>query len=195
MQKVKFNITRDSVIEKAVIECLTEMYAKSQPSADFNELRIQYSGTDTPFYQWYYLSTEEFHYILNKYIEAYGMKDSKKEYLELIIDNLKKGYFVDDYKPSWEDEYGYHPGYRDYKDETSLIEKIGKEAADKVFEILNERNNFYKTDREESSFSATIALGCSPTSNEQTVKEHWGDIEINPRHLNENTFYLEDFES
>ena len=60
MPKKKFNIDRSSVIEQAILECLTEMYAKAQPSADFNELMKLYKGTNKPFYQWYYLSEEEF---------------------------------------------------------------------------------------------------------------------------------------
>ena len=67
MPKKKFNINRSFILEQAVLECLTEMYAKAQPSADFNELMKLYKGTNKPFYQWYYLSEEEFKYILNKY--------------------------------------------------------------------------------------------------------------------------------
>ena len=70
MSKKNFKIDRSSVIEQAILECLTEMYAKVQPSADFNKLMESYKGTNKPFYQWYYLSEEEFHYILNKYLEA-----------------------------------------------------------------------------------------------------------------------------
>ena len=63
MSKKNFKINRSSVIEQAVLECLTEMYAKAQPSADFNKLMYTYKGTNVPFFEWYYLSFEEFKYI------------------------------------------------------------------------------------------------------------------------------------
>ena len=194
MSKKNFKIDRSSVIEQAILECLTEMYAKAQPSADFNKLMELYKGTNKPFYQWYYLSEEEFHYILNKYLEAYKIKDNRQDYLDLIIDNLKNGYYVNVYKKAWTDEYGFHPSYKDYKEEKSLIEKIGEDTANEVFDILKERNNYYKVNLEENKFTFTIALGCSPTSNAKTVLEHWGDIEINPRHLTEDEFWAEEFE-
>ncbi len=194
MSKKNFKIDRSSVIEQAILECLTEMYAKAQPSADFNKLMELYKGTNKPFYQWYYLSEEEFHYILNKYLEAYKIKDNRQEYLDLIIDDISNEYFVDDYKKSYTDEYGFHPGYRDYKKEMPLKDKIGEDAVNKVFEVLKERNNFYKTNIEKERFCTTIALGCSPTSNVKTVLEHWGNIKIDSRHLTENDFYEEDFE-
>ena len=76
----------------------------------------------------------------------------------------------------------------------SLKDKIGEDAVNKVFEVLKERNNFYKTNIEKERFCTTIALGCSPTSNVKTVLEHWGNIEIKPRHLTEDEFWTEDFE-
>ena len=194
MQNKKFNIDRSSVIEQAILECLTEMYAKAQPSTDFNELMKLYKGTNKPFYQWYYLSEEEFKYILNKYLEAYKIKDNRQDYLDLIIDDLKNGYYINVYKKAWTDKYGFHPGYKDYKEEKSLIEKIGEDTANEVFDILKERNNYYKVNLEENKFTFTIALGCSPTSNAKTVLEHWGNIEIKPRHLTEDEFWEEDFE-
>lgn len=194
MPKKKFNIDRSSIIEQAILECLTEMYAKAQPSADFNELIKLYKGTNKPFYQWYYLSEEEFKYILNKYLEAYKIKDKRQDYLDLIIDDLKNGYYVNVYKNAWTDEYGFHPGYKDYKEEKSLIKKIGEDTANKVFDILEERNHYYKVNLEENKFTSTIAFGCSPTSNVKTVLEHWGNIEIKPRHLTEDEFWEEDFE-
>ena len=74
-----FRLTRNDVIKKAYDECLTEMYAKAQPPLDYMDtVRRIKKGEEVetkldPLYQRHYLSQDEFHYILNKYIEAYGM--------------------------------------------------------------------------------------------------------------------------
>ena len=33
-----YNINREDIIEEAYMKCMTEMYAKAQPSANFSEL-------------------------------------------------------------------------------------------------------------------------------------------------------------
>ena len=70
-------LDRDNIIQRAVHECLEEMYAKAQPSANYKELiekvksgKIEDSH-ENPVYNRHYLSQEEFEYIKNKYIEAY----------------------------------------------------------------------------------------------------------------------------
>ena len=61
--------------------------------------------------------------------------------------------------------------------------------------------NYYRYDREESNFSARVALGCSPTSNQKTVIDYWKkqgvDVEIverNPRLLWDMDYYGDEFE-
>ena len=60
---------------------------------------------------------------------------------------------------------------------------------------------FYRFNREENSFSTSIALGASPTSNPESVKEYWKsqgiDIEIeerNPLLFWERDYYGDEFE-
>ena len=196
MEDKKYNITRQDVINEAYDKCLTEMYAKSQPSANFKELCEKYAGTNEHIFERYYLSQEEFNYILNKYVDAYGLHDKRKEFIDLIIENLQGEYSVDNYVGPHTDEYGYHPGYRSYKTESPLKDYIGEDNANKVFEVLNERKNFYYTSLEETRFKSSIALGCSPNSNEDSVKEYWEkqgvDLKIDPRHNDYNFFWEEE---
>ena len=56
-------LDRDQVIRKAYTECMAEMYAKAQPSADYYQLLEDAKngkiGKDEKVYERYYLSYEE----------------------------------------------------------------------------------------------------------------------------------------
>ena len=76
-------------------------------------------------------------------------------------------------------------GHRDAEHTKPLEELIGKEHAEIVFDLIKAFKNFYRFDRDEETFSFHIALGASPTSNANTVKEYWKsqgvDIEIDEK--------------
>jgi hypothetical protein len=176
-----FHLTRKSVIQKAYDECLTEMYAKAQPPLDYMDVvRRLKNGEEVetkldPIYQRHYLSQYEFHYILDKYIEAYGMSPYWKDSVETVEEYLKKG--------------GLKTVYKDDGKTTvrtpKLVDEIGEENAEKVFALIKDCKDFYRFDREESDFSCAISLGCSPMSNKERViqywKEHGKDITIEDR--------------
>lgn len=217
-------LSREDILERAYNECMIEMYAKSQPSANFNELLEGVkNGTiiDTPndkVFERYYLSYEEFHYILNKYVELYGMSEKWNSYLETV----EKYFTGEGRKDIWiaekTDEDGdKHPGYRSSEAVPHIKDTIynilkqyindsnSQEIRDKitkeVLSYIENCKNYYRYDREEHNFSARVALGCSPTSNKNSVIEYWKkqgkDIEIverNPRLLWDMDYYGEEFE-
>ena len=122
------------------------------------------------------------------------------EIIDIFNDKLKINIIED-----WEDEHGHHPGYRSYETVPPLVDQISnclvkyalsdianemaKEVTSIVLENIKNCKNYYRFDREEESFDCSIALGASPTSNPETVKQWWKenynvDIEIeehNPR--------------
>ncbi len=200
-------LNRETVIKQAFHDCMEEMYAKAQPSADYDTLielvkKGVISESETPIYQRYYLSQKEFEYIRNKYIEAYGLKSHWKSDIELLEEYLKKG----GTKDTWiKQEDG--PGHRGYETVVPLEEQIrnltnnSKEITDIVFANITDCKNFYRFDREESDFSYSVTLGASPTSNPQSVIDYWKsqgiDIVIeerNPLLFWEMDYYGEDFE-
>ena len=219
-----YNINREDIIDEAYMKCMTEMYAKAQPSANFSELLDGVkNGTivDTPYdkvFERYYLSYEEFHYILKKYIDVYGMTEKWSDYL----DTVERYFTGDGRKDIWiaekTDEDGYrHPGYRSSEvvphikdtihnilnqyindnNSQEILDKITKE----VLSYVENCKNYYRYDREEHNFSARVALGCSPTSNKDSVTEYWKkqgvDVEIverNPRLLWDMDYYGDEFE-
>lgn len=201
-------IDREFIINRALDECMTEMYAKAQPSADFHQIledvksgKIKDDPHD-PVYNRYYLSYDEFQYILHKYIDAYGLNETWTSNIEVLERYFKGEGRKDIWIPGKVDEDGYeHPGYRSSEEvphikdaiETLLADiipnenicAIAKDVSKKVFEYINNCKEYYRFDREEQSFSANVALGCSPTSNKETVinywKEHGVDVKIKDR--------------
>ena len=213
-------LDRKEILEKAYHECMTEMYAKSQPSADYNQLLKDAKngkiGKDERVYERYYLSHEEFKHILGKYKEAYNIKSHWIDDIEVLERYIKEGGSKDKYIESHTDENGnYHPGYRSYEkvkplkeqlsdvlEEYSLYdENMHNKLYDTVTNIIDTCKNFYRFDREESSFDCSVALGPSPNSCAEAVIQYWAhqgvDIKIeerNPLLLWDMDYYGDDFE-
>lgn len=185
-------LDKDKIMEEAMIRCYREMYRKAQPRGDFDKYRRMIKNgelpKDTRIYERHYLPQKEFEYILNKYVKAYRFENQWKSDVDLILQHMKNGGFRDAY----------------YKDKSiiehtaPLYEQIGKENADKVIQFVEELKDFFRFDRDESEFRSSIALGCSPTSNPETVKEYWKsqgiDVEINEKkNLTEDDYWELDY--
>lgn len=219
-------LNRDKVISQAFHECMKEMYAKAQPSVDYDQLIADFKsgkiteGPNDRIYDRYYLSMEEFTYILDKYVKAYNIEGKWTRYMEILEEYVHNGGTRDVYKNEWIDLNGdWHPGHRDYEKVLPIEEQFKayfqlvfgsenddisiyvKDLTDMVKETISDCKNFYSFEREESSFRGGIALGASPTSNADKVKEYWKsqgvDIEIkerNPMLLWDMDYYEEGFE-
>lgn len=209
-------LTRRDIIQEAYNACMREMYAKAQPSADYDAIvagikdgTIQDSDKD-PVYARHYLSQDEFKYILDKYIKAYGMEKKWNSYVGIIETYLKGGGHREVYannrkelicvphiKKAFTEEI--YDNFGNIMGEDT--EKLSEILSNKVLEYVQWCRDFYRVDREADSFSASVALGASPTSNPDTVIEYWKkhgvDIDIewrNPLLLWEMDEYGEYFE-
>lgn len=172
-------ITRKKIIQRAFDECMTEMFAKAQPSIDYKQLIKDYNEGkvkegDVPIYDRHYLSFEEFKYIQQKYIDAYRLNNIWKENVDFIKNLFENGGLKDYYI----ERQGNSPGYRSSKKVPSLKKLIGKRLANKVMKAFDDMTSFYRFDREEEEFGIMTALGCSPTSNAQTVVDYWANLGI-----------------
>lgn len=186
-------LDKDTIMREAIDRCLSEMFEKAQPRANWHAyLELAKRGKiskDERVYERHYLSDTEFNYIANKYKKAYGFKRHWKDDCDWILHNLKEG----GYRDAWiKDEDGdKHCGSEKTK---PLNELIGNESAEKVYQLIEDFKDFYRFDREESVFDFNVYLGCSPTSNAQTVIDYWKsvgiDIEINEKKgLTEDDFW------
>ena len=220
-------LSRESVLEKAYHDCLAEMYRKSQPSASYDEYVKMYKAgvlrddDHDRVYNRHYLSREEYEYILDKYVDAYGMNERWSDYVDTV-----KRYFDDEapndkWIPEKVDDDGFkHPGHRGYEHLPHFskviegiindmvvqnewdIEKVSMAIYDAVIKRIETCQHFYKFDREESGFHVSVGLGASPTCNKDAVINYWKekgvDIEIidrNPDTFWEKDYYGDDYEN
>ena len=175
--------TENDFWDYVLSNCLREMYAFSQPPADYDELfQLAKEGKEdkeNPFYNQHYLSHEEYIAIVEKYLEMFRIESNWEDYSNLMIEYIKNGGYTDVYKKNEDSE-----SVRTIEEVKPISEVIGKEAAEKVLEHMNLCKNFYKLNRDESSFRFTI-MNISPTCNAEVVKEYWKsqgiDIEIEER--------------
>ena len=213
-------LDRKEILERAYHECMVEMYAKSQPSVDFNQLLADAKagkiGKDEKVYERYYLSHAEFDHIRKKYIDAYNIKATWKSDIELLEQYLTEGGNRDKYIEAHTDEYGYHPGYRGYETVKPIGEQIqdilktelgdehfevGNKILEAVMNTIKDCKEYYRFDREENDFNYSVGLGPSPCSNKDTVKEYWKEqgidvdpIEPNPYLIWQKDYYGDEFE-
>lgn len=201
-------LNRREVLDKAIHDCYREMYAKAQPSADWDQIVQEFKDgkrdKDERVYEQHYLSQEEYTYIVEKYLNAYNILSHWKEDVEVVEEYLREGGSKDKYIPDEYDDNGelVSPGHRGYEKVLPIKEQILQEmskwlskeesqtAANNITKIvmdtIDECKKFYRFDREESSFRITAALGASPTSNPESVKKYWKektgeDIQIEER--------------
>ena len=185
-------IDRDTIIRQAVGNILREMFRKSQPSGDYDEYVRKLNEGEikeepgSEIYKRHYLSREEYEYIVDKYVDAYGMRDKWNDYFDILIDFLgpsgKKEVSVK------EDDF---PSRREYCNLPEMVEifkekikkfnlneeqttKLAEDLNNAVLERVNECREFYNHDREEHAFRFTVGLMCpSPTCNKEEVKKYW----------------------
>lgn len=207
-------IDRKVILGQAINNCLREMYRKSQPSGDYDEYVRQLQEGEIKeepgkeIYRRHYLSQEEFQYILDKYVIAYGMHDKWNDYFDLLVEYLGK-----DPCKEVRDENGephlinlgtlknkIEEAIKDEFDDKENLEKISSMIMDAVLDRIEECRKYYKHDIEESSFRFAIALSYgSPTSNKEEVKKYWAErganieiVEHNPDDFWGKDYYGED---
>ena len=221
-------LDRETVLKRAIDECFAELYMNAQPKVDFKQLiedakAGKIDESETPVYNRYYLSHDEFKYITEKYIDAYGLRESWTSNIDLVKEYLEKGGSKDKYIEEYTDEHGnYHPGYKSYEKVQPIkesikniiarsenseffsqeqLDKLASAITKKVLDNINICQHFYRFDHDGSNFMYNVALGPSPTSNKQTVIDYWKkqgvDIDIvdkNPLLLWEMDNYGDEFE-
>lgn len=170
-------MNRKKIIERAIEECLNEMYIRSQPSITLEELKDLYKQyPDKQWYDYFYINQKESEDIIEGYIIAYNIRSEFHHHMELVRNYLKDGGTKDKYiKPS-----DGSPGYRGYEKTPKLSDLIGEEAAQHALNLIDECNNFYNYNHEESGFRFNV-MNLSPNCNIKTVRENNPDITIYER--------------
>ena len=165
-------IDRQIILSESIDKCLADMYKWAQPSIDITKLIASdfKDNKQDPIYKKHYLSQNNYKYIVDAYIRAYGMKDEWKNNFKVLIDYLDKGGLKDKYIEATKNK----PGYRSYEKVPSIYAYLDKEDADIVLSLIAECRDFYRHNLEENKFSMTMALGVgSPTCNAKSVESYW----------------------
>jgi len=186
-------IDKDTIMKKAIDDCLEEMFQKSQPKASYfdyvEKVKRGEISKDEKIFERHYLNETQFNYIAEKYKKAYRLKRTWDPNIKFLLDCLKEGGYKTVYKPLVEGG----ESIRTAEKTPSLEWVIGKENAQKVFDLIKDIKDFYKFDKDEAQFDFNVYLGCSPTSNAETVKEYWKsqgiDIEIDTTELSEDQYW------
>lgn len=203
-------IDREMVITHAFQQCLRKLYKSAQPSGDYDEyVRMTKVGeltvNDEYVYNRHYLPETQYNYIVNQFLEAYGMTEKWHDNVETVID-----YFKDGSPSSRKDENGFYIRMPHMKDEVKdLLKENGVTAdpdalAEKIYDAfvnrINECKNFFRFDREETSFRWTVG-NYAPTINKEIVKKYWEKhgkeivlVDPDPETLWEKDYYGEEYD-
>lgn len=180
-------VTRDKIINEAVIKCLDKMYRMSQPSITWEELnelacKDKEAGVEKTYWDKHYLPKELYDDIYNEYKDAYRAVNEWKYDVEVVERYLAEGGIKD----KWIEVEGER-GYRGYDKVAPILEQIQKiikdEIGDECVECGNKivecvMNNiktckeFYRFDRDEEKFSFNVSMFAPSTIFEQVKKYH-----------------------
>ena len=167
--------TKDEIFAEAVYRCYKEMYANAQPPVDYDELLTKAKNGEEdpkhPYYSQHYLSQKEYGYIIEKYVESYGLKDKFPDHCDAILRYFDDG-SIDKYIKG---KNGF-PGHRGYEHLAPLKELIGEEHYNIVVERVKQAQGFYRFNRDETGFHWAM-MNCSPCCNSETVKKYWKEVE------------------
>lgn len=172
-------IGRRKVLQQVVKECLEELYWRAQPQLDINAWmedvrsgKIDIEADEWkkhPLYTRHYISKAEYDYVLDKYITSYGLEETWKNDVDIVLRDLEAGAPYEAYE---DDPYWPGKTVRTTKHHVPLAEEIGQEVYDIVKDRIQSIRNWYRFDREESDFRMTIALGVSsPSTSKKQVEE------------------------
>lgn len=167
-------ITRRKIIERACHDLLKELYMRAQPAVNIDTYVDCYKRgildkDKDHCYEWHYLPAEVEEQIVNDYLVAYNADDQFKKWAQELIDKFKNG----GYRTVYKDIFNTGEKVRTGEETEKLNELIGDENADKVYNLINEFLNFYRTNMDEHSIRWMVMQG--PTSNPETVIAKWGD--------------------
>ena len=165
-------LNKEKVMKWAYDECMRELYEKSQPSVSYDLLCKRYQvgalTNDDNVYDRYYISHDEYKYVLDKYIDAYNYRERFTSDVDVILRDLEEGGLKNGYET---DENGC--GHCTAVKVRPLSELIGEENAKTVIDTINEYKNFYRFDRDEETFNAAVGFGPVPSHLFERVAEYW----------------------
>lgn len=198
-------ICRKDMVEHAIIECLDEMYRKSQPSITWDEIqKLAKENSKRSIWREHYLPQWLYKDIQDKYMRLYRIRDEWHNNVELVEEYLNKGGTKNKYIPEQIDESGFkHPGYRGYESVKPIKEQVLEilnetlevgnrteilcdKIIDTVMSTITACKEFYCHNRDEQMFLMNVA-NYSPNSNIEAVREFYAGTDTIIEDIKEET--------
>ena len=170
-------MNRSDIIERAIKECLNELYEKAQPSITYDGLvELSRNDPEKHWYNYFYLSQKEITEIMEDYISAYRIRNEFHDDMKLVKEYLRDGGTKDKYVYPKD---GSTP-YRGYEKTPKLKDVIGEEAANIALGLIDECDKFYNPNREETKFIFNVS-NYAPCCNIDIVRQNRPDEKIYKR--------------
>lgn len=160
------------ILERVIEDCLNSMFILSQPSITIQELKkigkqmSEDEHKQEPLYERHYLPADLYEEIIDQYLDAYGFKSKWHSYVNIIREYFKEGGYTNQ-KIDKGDVYKL-----EYIKAPRLEDVIGKEHADKVFELLDLCEDFYSLNHDENVIRVNV-MNYAPCCNKDTVEKYW----------------------
>lgn len=170
-------LNRETILKEAIYKCYKELYKRAQPSIDYDTLLKEAKTKEDvkfPLYRRFYLSEQNYRYIVKMYMEAYRIDNEWLSNIELLKSYLRDGGTKDIFIKGDKEK----PGYKSYAKTPKVKDVIGEENTDKVFELIDNCKDYYRFDNDSAKFSFNV-MNCSPTSNKQEVIDYWKSKGVN----------------
>lgn len=190
------NKHKDDIISEAVDACLEDLYKYSVPSMSFNDIKQACKNNqpyDKKYWQHHYIPQDLMNEIMEGYRYAYRLEPYFQIYTDVLKEYLLDGGTTEVYKK----DDSLVGGHRDFEKTPNLETVIGKEAAEKVKDLIEKCQRFYRFDSTtygcfEGSVNNYAPISCRP----EEVIEYWKsqgiDIEIDDEKIRKN-YYREEW--
>ena len=174
---------KDKWLWDIAVECLEEMYQASVPAMSFKELLKKAENKELyeeKYWQQHYLPQKLFNEILEDYKATYNLEDYFHQYTDILKEYLLNG---GKEETTVDDPNSFTGKTRTIVDTPKLPDVIGEEKAEKVKELIDKCQKFYRLDAHRTrNFDFTIS-NYAPNSNAETVKRYWKekglDLDLN----------------
>lgn len=164
---------KDDWLWEIAKDCLEDMYQAAVPSMSFKELLQKVENKedyDKSYFQHHYLPEELHKSIIDSYKHVYNLEDYFQEYTDIL-----KEYLLDGGKTeiTTEDPDSFTGKSRKIVDTPKLSDVIGEENAEKVKDLIEKCQHFYRIDEHRNrGFEFTI-FNYSPNCNKESVEKYW----------------------
>lgn len=170
---------KKEVINEALLNCLEDLYHYAVPTTSYAALLEAHKNGlpyDKEYWAHHYIPEKLLREIVDHYKYAYCLEDYFKDYTDVLKKYLLEGGTTEIYVK----DDSLVGGRREYTKTPKLGDVIGKEATDKVADLIDKCQKFYRFDWSRTGGFEFEIFNCGPCCNAESVTEYWKtqDVEV-----------------